>query len=151
MRDLSADLSALRCQARTVYIVLAALTVVCALATAAAARQILTVDEMHDEASRARGDLASLTGGPSDAFRMFRESLEQGEHFAVVFGDHVDPGDRGMFWLVALAYLYPGIAVESPRDADAVMVFGEPPATVRDSFDEVAVVGDVWMGRSSRD
>ena len=92
-------------------------------------------------------DPVVAAGPATEAFRRFRSTLDGESRFALVFGQGVDRNERGTYRLVGGYYLYPAIAVAQPIDADAVMVFGSPRADVRRSFEEVAVVDGVWLGR----
>jgi hypothetical protein len=111
-----------------------------------AVRQIGEVEQRRDDAIAARLDGADIAGSADDAFRSFRATLRPGERFALVFPADMSVSDRGMYRLLALSYLYPGIVVDDPRRARAVMVFGQPSAAVHSTFDETGVVDGVWLG-----
>jgi hypothetical protein len=131
------------------YTLIAGLIVVLALGVRDAVRRLDDVDRRRDQALESTFDVADATGSAAEAFRTFRSTLAVGDRFALVFASDVDRDRRGLYRLVSLSYLYPAIATSHPSGADAVMVFGPPSASVRRSFSEVAVVGDVWLGHRS--
>jgi hypothetical protein len=111
-----------------------------------AARQIQELGPRRRDAIAAQSDGADAAGNAGDAFRSFRVTLRPGERFSLVFAPDTSVDDRGTYRLVALSYLYPAIAVDDLRDAQAVMVFGEPSAAIRSAFDESGIVDGVWLG-----
>ena len=128
-----------------------ALTAVClalvAWGVVDAARQIRALGSRRDAALAAHSDGADVAGNAGAAFRRFRASLRPGERFRLVFAPETSVDDRGTYRLVALSYLYPGVAVDDVSAAQAVMVFGEPSPAVRSAFAETGVVDGVWLGR----
>ncbi len=131
------------------YALVAGLLLVLVLGVRNTVRRLDDVDRRRDQALASTFDVADATGSTAEAFRSFRSTLADGDRFALVFAPDVDRDRRGFYRLVSLSYLYPAIATSDPSGADAVMVFGRPSASVRRSFDEVAVVGDVWLGHRS--
>ena len=111
-----------------------------------AVRQIGEVGQRRDDAIATRLDVADVAGSAGDAFRSFRATLPPGQRFALVFAPDMSVSDRGTYRLIALSYLYPAIVVDDPQHAQSVMVFGEPSAAVRSTFDETGVVDGVWLG-----
>ncbi len=109
--------------------------------------QIRDLGTRRSDAIAARSDGADVAGNAGNAFRSFRATLQPGERFALLFAPETSIDDKGTYRLVALSYLYPAIAVDDPRDARAVMVFGDPSAAVRSAFDETGVVDGVWLGQ----
>ena len=138
-----------RARAPLTYALVGGLLVVLVLGVRDAVRRLDDVDQRRDQALETTFDVADVTGPAAEAFRTFRSTLAVGDRFALVFAPDVDRDRRGFYRLVSLSYLYPAIATSHPSDADAVMVFGRPSASVRRLFDEVAVVGDVWLGHRS--
>lgn len=118
-----------------------------------AGRRFDELDHRGDRARSSRSEPAPDTaGGVSDAFRRARSSLRAGEQFVLVLPEALGRGTAGHYRLVALSYLYPAIAVPdgAPAEADLVMVFGDPPQSIRTAFDEIGVVSGVWIGRRSQ-
>ena len=123
-----------------------ALVVLLVLGVWESGSRIVDLDRQRDEELATRFDLADVGGPTADAFRRLRPLLAEGDRFALVFGPDVTRDQRGTYQLVSLSYFYPAIATSDPAQADAVMVFGEPEPSVRDSFDEIGVVAGVWLG-----
>lgn len=136
-------------RARATIACLAGLVVTLVVGVGQAVHEIRDLDSRRDQALESEWDVASVTGTTAGAFRRLWASLDPGERFALVFPDDADRDQRGFYNLVSLSYLYPALASSDPADADAVMVFGLPPAGVRRAFDEIAVVDGVWLGRRS--
>jgi hypothetical protein len=111
-----------------------------------AARDVGTLGERRADAIAARSDGAEVVGSAGSAFRSFRATLSPGERFALVFAPGTSVDDRGAYRLLALSYLYPAIAVEDERDAQAVMVFGVPSDRIRSMFAETGTVDGIWLG-----
>ena len=112
-----------------------------------AGRALGELGDRRAEALATRGDGAAVVGNAGSAFRSFRATLDPGERFTLVFAPGTSVDDRGAYRLLALSYLYPAIAVENARDAQAVMVFGAPSDRIRSSFAETGTVDGVWLGR----
>jgi hypothetical protein len=147
-RDLRAIAFASSPIRRGVFAVLVlAFGVVLVLGVADAGRRMRSLDDRRDEALAARRDPADVAGDAAGAFRRFRSTLSEGDTFALAFGPDVDRDQKGFYRLVALSYLYPAVAVSDPAEADAMMVFGPPTPSIRGTFDEIAVVDGVWLGR----
>lgn len=117
-----------------------------------AGRRFGELDRRGDQARSSLSDPADTAGGVADAFRRARSSLRAGEQFALVLPEALGRGNAGHYRLVALSYLYPAIAVPdgAQAEADLVMVFGDPPQSIRTTFDEIGVVSGVWIGRRSQ-
>ena len=131
---------------------LAILTVVAFVALVAvgaldAAREIRRLEDRRHEALATRSDPADTAGAAAGAFRRFRSELGAGRRFAVVYGPDLDRDTRGFYRLFSGYYLYPAIAVSTPADADAVMVFGAPGPAISRAFASIATVDGVWLGR----
>lgn len=112
-----------------------------------AGRRIGDLGHSRDEALARHFEPVEVAGDVAGAFRRLRATLHAGDRFALVFGDTVDRDRMGTYRLVALSYLYPAVATSDPSDADAVMVFGDPPSSILGDYDEVDVVDGVWLGR----
>ena len=116
-----------------------------------AGQRLGELDHLNDEArSGTRSDTADAASTVADALRLARSSLHAGERYALVLPEEeLGTGTAGHYRLVALSYLYPAIAVpdEAQAEADLVMVFGDPPQSVRAAFDEIGVASGVWIGR----
>ena len=110
------------------------------------------LDHRRDEARAASSDWAGAADTIADALRLARSSLHAGERYALVLPEDLGPGTAGHYRLVALSYLYPAIAVPdgARAEADLVMVFGDPPQSIRAAFDEIGVASGVWIGRRSQ-
>ena len=104
------------------------------------------LDTGRNEALAARPEPGGQVGEVGEAFRRFRAVLDDGTRFALVYGPDLDRDQRGFYRLFAGFFLYPAIAVPDADEADAVMVFGEPPDELRGTFEELAVVEGVWLG-----
>ncbi len=109
-----------------------------------------------DLASRRDAALASRLR-PADAaidvgvvLRRFRAMLQADDRFALVLPPDLSIDDAAFDRLLALSMLYPALAVDDRRDADVVVVFGEPSREVRRAFEKVDSAGDVWLGRRRR-
>jgi hypothetical protein len=131
--------------------VLAAVTaflVVLLMGVADLGRRVNDLAHRRGEAFAGRYEpLVDVGGEVADAFHRFRATLDPGDRFTLVFGEDVD-GDRvGTYRLLALSYLYPAVATSNASQADAVMVFGEPPPSILADFEEIDVVDGVWLGR----
>jgi hypothetical protein len=116
-------------------------------------RTVLLLDDLADRRNKALYEQADSSGvreSKADAFRRIKLELSGSERFALVYGDDVDPDQRGFYQLYAGSYLYPAVAVFDPAAADAVMVFGAPPPSILEAFDEIGVTNGVWLGRRSR-
>ena len=124
-----------------------AFAVTVAVAVTVSVSRALALDERRAEAFVVRSEPVTVAGPATAAFRRFRSTLADDSRFALVFGPGVDRNGRGTYRLVAGYYLYPAIRVARPSTADAVMVFGSPTAAVRRSFEEVALVDGIWLGR----
>ena len=112
-----------------------------------AVREVRRLDDRRREALATQTDPAATVGEAAEAFRRFRSELGDGRRFALVYGPEIDRDQRGFYRLFAGYYLYPAIAVSSPQDADAVMVFGAPPYGVSRAFEPIATVDGTWLGR----
>jgi hypothetical protein len=136
---------------RTVVTCLCAVfAVVAAFGVVATALRLDDLADRRREAIYEQSNSTYAAGGAAEAFRRFREELDGRGRFALVYSADVDRDQRGSYQLFGGSYLYPSVAVFDPADADAVMVFGAPPASVLEAFDEIAVVDGVWLGRRSR-
>jgi hypothetical protein len=125
----------------------AAFAIVLAVGATQSSRRLGHLDHRRDEALAMHTEPVDVASDVAGAFRRFRSSLRAGDRFALVFGDDVDADRRGTYRLVALSYLYPAVATEDPSGADAVMVFGDPSASVASAFEGTGVVDGVWLGR----
>ena len=115
-----------------------------------AGQRLGELDHLNDEArSGTRSDTADAASTVADALRLARSSLHAGERYALVLPEDLGTGTAGHYRLVALSYLYPAIAVPdgAQAEADLVMVFGDPPQSIRAAFDEIGVASGVWIGR----
>lgn len=113
----------------------------------ASLREAEQLDDRRAHAEATRGDPVLVAGESAEAFRRFRRSLDPPTRFALVYGSAVDRDRRGFLRLFAGSYLYPAIAVDELDEADAVMVFGRPPAVVVDGFERVDEHDGVWLGK----
>ena len=112
-----------------------------------ARRDVRELDRRRDAARHSRSDLADVAGGEADAFRRARSSLRAGDRFTLVLPAALGRDLAGHYRLVALSYLYPAIDVPDVAQANVVMVFGDPSASITGAFEEIGVVSGVWLGR----
>lgn len=127
--------------------VVVAFAIVVAVGATQSARRLGHLDHRRAEALAVHSEPVDVASDVAGAFRQFRSSLNAGDRFALLFGDDVDADRRGTYRLVALSYLYPAVAIDDPSRANAVMVFGEPSASVVSAFEGTGVVDGVWLGR----
>jgi hypothetical protein len=135
----------------TVFGVLA-LVLVAALAVSSLIL-IKDLDAYHDQreeipaAARADALLGTTIPEPAaSAFRRARAILHPGDRFAVVTSPSLDTSTAGTYRLFSQHYLFPALAVVSPRAARGVVVLGPraggPPA----GFDPVLAEPRAWVG-----
>jgi hypothetical protein len=114
---------------------------------------IKDLDAYHDQralipaAARADALLGTTIAEPAaTAFRRARATLRPGDRFAVVTSPSLDTSTAGTYRLFSQHYLFPAIAVASPRAARVVVVLGPrhggPPA----GFDPVLDDPGAWVG-----
>ena len=149
-RDLGAPgRSSRSIRARATVVVVGGLGALLLLGVVESAYRIIDLDRRRDEALVSEFELPDVAGDAGDALRRLRPTLAKGDRFALVFGPGVTSDDQGTYRLVSQSYLYPAIATSEPERADAVIVFGAPGPSIRESFGEIDVVNGVWLGRRS--
>lgn len=124
-----------------------ALGLVLSLAALDTLRRLDDLDARRGAALSETKDPSAPAGETAEAFRLARSVLAPGARFALAFGPDVDRNARGFYRLFSTYYLYPAVAVAEPVRADVVLVFGAPPAGIRDSFEAIGEEGGVWLGR----
>lgn len=146
-RDLVRSIGARSRERVAVGLLAAAFLAIVVIAAGAAVREIERLDDRRAVVAADQFDPAQAAGDAAEAFRRFRSQLDRRAHFALVFGPGADRNTRGFYRLFAGYYLYPAIAVDDPARADAVMAVGAPAASELEGFEQIEVVGDVWLGR----
>jgi hypothetical protein len=124
-----------------------AFALVVAVSALGALARIGKLEDRRHDAPAAPPANAAHAGDVGSTLLRLSAGLQGRDRYALVFSPALDADTVGFDRLLALATLYPAIAVDDLRRADAVVVFGEPGSGVRSTFTEAASADGVWLGR----